>query len=254
MLDKIERQDEILKLVNTEKKVLVTKLANLFAVSNVTIREDLNYLTRKGLMQRCHGGAIFLSNLAKVLNAYKDITRDSDNNKFALAAVNLINNGDSIILDSSITSEDIAHNLLKHQKLTVLTNSLKVAIKLAVIDDIEIMITGGKLRKKSKSLFGRLAENTLQKYHFDKVILHVDYFDLSVGISTDFAEKALLEELMCKISSEIIIICKSLNIGKSSCYVTPNIKKVSTIITDGNIKENKKKEIKNSGIKLIITD
>jgi len=254
MLGKIERHDEILRLVNTEGKVLVATLANLFTVSKVTIREDLTNLAGKKLVQRCHGGAIFLSNLARILNSYEETTKDYHCNKFALAAVKLINNGDSIILDSNITSEYIAYNLQKHQGLTVLTNGLKVAMKLAEIDDIEIMLTGGKLRKQSQSLFGRLAENNLQQYHFDKTILYVDYFDLSVGISTGSAQKASLEELMLKISSEIIVICKSVNFGKSSFHVIPNNQKISTIITDGNIKENEIEVIENTGIKLIITD
>ena len=66
--------------------------------------------------------------------------------------------------------------------------------------------------------------------------------------------KATLEELMCKISSEIIVICKSVNFGKSSFHVIPNNQKISTIITDGNIKENEIEVIENTGIKLIITD
>jgi len=254
MSSKIDRQTEILRLVHAEGKVLVTTLAEIFKVSTVLIRKDLYTLVSLGLMSRCYGGAIVLSNLARVLKSHEAKVIDENDNRLALAAVNTISNGDSLILASSDISECISDNLYSHKKLKVLTNNLKVVTNLAVVNDIEIMITGGKLRKKSQSLFGRQAENTLNKLHFDKVILHVDNFDLSVGISTNFAQKATLEELMCEKSSEIIVICKSLNFGKSSCHVIRSNRKISTMITDSNINKDQIESVEKSGIKLIITD
>lgn len=87
MLSKIERYNEILRLVNPEGK---------FSVSTVTIRDDLNSLDRKELVQRCRGGAIVFSNFAKMLKNYDDIASNEDtasrvdSNKFALVVVDLI--------------------------------------------------------------------------------------------------------------------------------------------------------------------
>lgn len=205
MISSIERHNEILNLANKDGKVKVDTLASMYGVSNVTIRNDLNNLDKKGLLVRSRGGAIFPTRLVKELSISQKHCKNQEIKK-KIATASLINNGDAVILDSGTTTEELALELSNHKQLKILTNGLNVATKLAQIDDIEAMVTDGTLRQKSLSFFDDKAENSLRHCHFDKVILGVDDFDLEAGITTHFAQEASLNRLMCEQSSQIIAI------------------------------------------------
>jgi len=255
MISSIERHNEILHLANKDGKVSVDTLASMYGVSTVTIRNDLNNLDRKGLLVRSRGGAIFPTGLTKELSiSQKHSKNQKIKRKLALAAALLVDNGDAIILDSGTTTEELALELANHKQLKVLTNGLNVAAKLAQIDDIEIMVTGGTLRQKSLSFFDEKAESSLRHCHFDKVILGVDGFDLKVGITTHFAQEASLNRLMCEKSSQIIAITDSSKFGKRGCYIVQALNRINTVITDKGIPASYVDAFALAGIQLIIVD
>jgi len=144
MMSTIERQNEIFKLARKNGKVFVCDLVNKFEVSAVTIRADLNKLNSKGLLVREHGGAIASNNIVKELSIKQKHSKNHDvKQRLALKTSTLINDGDSIILDSGTTTEEIALALSNHNNLTIMTNGLNVATKLSHIENINIMVTGG---------------------------------------------------------------------------------------------------------------
>jgi len=255
MISTIERHNEILILANEVGKVSVDELANLYAVSTVTIRNDLNSLDSKGLLVRSRGGAILPTGLAKELTIHQKHSKNSNiKKKVAHEAVKLINNGDAIILDSGTTTEEVALKLARHKQLKVLTNGLNIAAKLALYENVEVMLTGGTLRQKSMSFFDDKAENSLRHYHFDKVILGVDGFDLVAGITTHFSQEANLNRLMCKKSTQVIVVTDSSKFGKRGCYIVQPIHKIDTLITDKGIPANYIQALKLAGVEIIIVD
>ncbi len=255
MISSIERHNEILHLANKDGKVTVDTLASMYGVSTVTIRNDLNNLDKKGLLVRSRGGAIFPSRLVKELSInQKHCKNQKIKKKIAIAAASLIKNGDAVILDSGTTTEELALELRNHKQLKVLTNGLNVATKLAQIDNMEVMVTGGTLRQKSLSFFDDKAESSLRHCHFDKVILGVDGFDLEAGITTHFAQEASLNRLMCEKSSQIIVITDSSKFGKRGCYIVQALNNINTVITDKGISATYIDAFALAGIQLIIVD
>ncbi|MCJ8319983.1 MAG: transcriptional repressor AgaR [Colwellia sp.] len=255
MISSIERHNEILHLANKDGKVSVDTLASIYGVSTVTIRNDLNNLDRRGLLVRSRGGAIYPTELAKELSIGQKHSRNQKiKKKIALATVMLINNGDAVILDSGTTTEEIALELRNHKQLKVLTNGLNVATKLAQIDDIEIMVTGGTLRQKSLSFFDGNAENSFRHCHFDMVILGVDGFDLNAGITTHFSQEASLNRLMCEKSSQIIAVTDSSKFGKRGCYIVQPLNNIDIVITDKGIPSSYIDAFAIAGIQLIVVD
>ncbi|WOH36273.1 transcriptional repressor AgaR [Thalassotalea fonticola] len=255
MLTTIERHSEIIQQINKTGKVSVEALASEYAVSTVTIRNDLNQLDKKSLLVRSRGGAISSSRITKELSfKQKHIQNHKVKKLLAKETVKLINNGDSIILDSGTTTEEVALCLHQHQQLKVMTNGLNVAAKLAQHDGIEVMVTGGTLRQKSQSFFDSQARDSLRHYHFDKIILAVDGFDLQAGITTHFAQEASLNRLMCEKSAEIIVVTDSSKFDKRSCHVVQNIDKINTVITDKGIPAEYIKAFAIAGVELIMVD
>ncbi|KKL51276.1 hypothetical protein LCGC14_2297100, partial [marine sediment metagenome] len=172
MLNTIERRHEIVQLVFKQERVQVPELAQLFGVSTVTIRNDLNELDEKGLLVRSRGGAVASNRLTQELSLKeKHDANRGIKERLGKFAASLIKDGESIILDSGTTTEEVAKNLTNHHGVVVMTNGLNVAHSLLNASSVEVLMTGGTLRKKSLSFYGRQAEQHLQQYHFDKLIL-----------------------------------------------------------------------------------
>ncbi len=253
MLSTIERRQEIVNETNKLGKVDVAELAEKYQVSTVTIRNDLNSLDKKNLVIRSRGGAVVNSRIAKELSVReKHCEHLLVKQKLAHKAASLVNDGESIILDSGTTTEEIAKKLHCHKDLMVMTNGLNIATELAVSDDNTVLMTGGTLRKKSLSFYGRQAEVSLTNLRFDKVFLGVDGIDEKAGLSTHFEHEANLNRMMCEISKEIIVVTDSSKFNRNGFYIINSIDSIDTLITDSRIPASFIEHLKEKRIKLII--
>ncbi len=182
-----ERRRKISELVQRDGRVVVTDLARRFSTSLITIRKDLEHLHEQGRLQRAHGGALPVDNAAlrdPSLHEKERLHR-KEKLRIAEAAARLIKPGQVIILDSGTTSTAVARATKHIRDLTVITNAVNIAAELAGTG-IEVILTGGVLRKNSFSLVGPLAEDSLRHITADLLFLAVDGFD--VQLRSDHAQ------------------------------------------------------------------
>lgn len=249
----LERRQSILGLLQTQGRVDVPDLAKQFAVSTVTIRTDLNYLDGKGLLVRSHGGAIASSRLAQELS----IGEKNQQNHYIKQAIGkraaeLVNDGDNIILDSGSTTLEVAKALHDTQNLVVMTNGLNIAAELAQHPSSEVMVTGGTLRKKSLSFYGRQAEVSLASYRFNKLFLGVDGFDLTSGVTTHFEHEAHLNRVMCQSNAEIIAVADSSKFDKQGLHIICGFNQLDVLITDDKLPDSYRAKLEQSGVRVEI--
>src|ERR1700730_14490623 len=205
-----ERQREILEILNREGRVLVVDLAKHFDTSQVTIRKDLEILHMKGRIHRTHGGALSVreSALEDPTLREKEKLHRKEKLRIAEAAARMVTEGQVVILDSGTTTTAIARALRNFQNLTVITNAANIAAELSG-SVLEVILTGGSLRKNSFSLVGPLAEETLHKLHADVLFLGVDGFDVQYGISTPNLLQSKVNRAMIEISKVAVAVCDS---------------------------------------------
>jgi DeoR family transcriptional regulator of aga operon len=255
MLNTIERRHEILQQLSIHEKVAVPELATLFTVSTVTIRNDLNALHDKGFLVRSRGGAIASNRLTKELSlSEKHDAYRSTKERLGKAVAKLIENDQSIILDSGTTTEEVAKSLSQHQNLVVMTNGLNVAQALLSAPNIEVLMTGGTLRKKSLSFYGCQAEDHLKQYHFNKLILGIDGFEMKVGITTHFEFEAHINRIMCEVADEIIVVTDSSKFNIKSIHKIIATSSIHQLVTDSGIPDEIYAELEESGIKITLVD
>jgi DeoR family transcriptional regulator of aga operon len=255
MLNTIERRQKIIDQVNELSRVDVVELASEFNVSTVTIRTDLNDLSKRRLLIRTRGGAIAINNITKELSVKEKHNENSYiKEKLAEAAVKLINNDELIILDSGTTTEKIATLLQNHENLVVMTNGLNIATELSHLQNSEVLMTGGRLRQKSLSFYGRQAEASLDNLRFDKVILGVDGVDIHSGFTTHFEHEASLNRLMCNVSKEVIVVTDSSKFDRSGLYIIDSLDSIDILITDNKIPPQYIDYFNANNVKLIIVN
>ncbi|KXF80240.1 transcriptional repressor AgaR [Enterovibrio coralii] len=251
----VERREQIVELARMNNTVKVEDLSLRFNVSTVTIRNDLNYLEKKGCIVRCYGGAMVNRHFAFDQPVQDKGRMFADiKSRIAAKAAELVRDGDAIILDSGSTTAKITRHLAEKNGLVVMTNSLNIAYDLASYDNIEVMVAGGTLRRQSFSLHGPAGEQLLKHYRFDKLFLGVDGFDLNAGITTPNEGEAHINRVMCDVAREVIAVTDASKFGRKSFCMIRHAGGIDKLITDSRIPNEYVQALTTMGVDVIIAD
>jgi DeoR family transcriptional regulator of aga operon len=250
----VSRRKKILEHIKETGEVMVGTLSREFNVSEVTIRNDLEYLEKKNLLIRARGGAIQNENHVGTDQRVAEKNKIHAEEKAAIGkgAASLINDGETIIIDSGSTTAEIVKHLGEVRYLNVITNALNIAELLMVYPNINVIIPGGYLRQNSMSLVGPLAENNLRNFFVDKVFLSTDGFDTRQGIFTPNIDEAHLNGIMIEISRQVILVTDSSKFKRKSLAFICGLNKIHKVITDDLIGDDDKKRLEEAGIEVMI--
>ncbi|AWW29997.1 DeoR/GlpR transcriptional regulator [Echinicola strongylocentroti] len=246
-----QRRSRILEVLDEHGQVNVSELSSSLGVSEVTIRNDLANLERNKLLVRAHGGAFKTNNMALPVTEKKKINLDLKR-KIGKKAVSLIEENDSIILDSGTTTFEISNNLAKFERLTVISNALDIVNNLASYDNLEVMMPGGFLKEFSMSLVGPMAERNLKQLHCNKLFLGVDGFKPDVGVFTHYMEEAYLNQIMIDIAEEVIVVSDSTKFKKIGLAFIAGFNKVNKVVTDDRIEVEHVKMLERNNVEVVI--
>lgn len=248
-----ERRQEILAVVQREGRALVTELAEHFATSTITIRKDLEYLQNRGLVQRTHGGALPVrsNNIGNPALQEKEKQHQREKLRIATAAIRMVKEGQCVILDSGSTTTAIARALREFRELTVITNAVNIASELAGTS-LDVILTGGTLRKNSFSLVGPQAEDTLREINADILFLGVDGFDTRVGLTTPNVLEARVNRAMAHAARKVVAVCDSSKFGRRSLAVIIPPDGVHEVITDKNVARLTVQQLREAGIEVTL--
>lgn len=255
MINTRKRREQIIEQLCSQGAVRVEALSALFNVSTVTIRNDLRFLEKSGCAIRGYGGARLNKQFVfdRPLEDKGRINRDVKT-AIACAAAALVNDGDTVILDSGSTTSLMTGPLQEKRGLVVMTNALNIAYELAGKDHIELMVIGGSVHGQSWSLSGPVAEQHIRQYRFDKLFLGVDGLDLASGITTPHQGEAQLNRAMCDVSREIIAVADASKFGSTSFCMIRKVGQIHRLITDSGISDHYLCALRDLGVEVIIAD
>lgn len=171
------RQSKILEIARTEGRVVVEDLSERLNVTVQTIRRDLSELAVVGMLDRVHGGAVLRVGVSNI--AYEDRRRLNEGAKAAIARMcaAAIPNNSSLFLNLGTTTEAVARELLRHERLTVITNNLNVANILIANESCEIVVAGGLLRRSDVGLVGDLTTQIIDQFKVDFAVIGTSSID-----------------------------------------------------------------------------
>jgi DeoR family transcriptional regulator of aga operon len=248
-----ERRRKILEILDRDGRVVVKDLARRFDTSLITIRKDLEHLHGQGRIQRAHGGALPVEAAAQRDPALheKERLHRKEKSRIAEAAIRFIQPGQVIILDSGSTSAAIARVAKNIPNLTVITNGVNIASDLAGTG-VEVILTGGTLRKNSFSLVGPLAEDSLRHVSADVLFLAVDGFDVDYGLTTPNLLEAKVNRAMMESAKTTIVVCDSSKFGRRSLSLIASTSEVQHAVTDDKIPPKTLRALRDAGVKVIV--
>lgn len=251
----VTRRAKIIEEIDLKGKVTVSDLSKKLNISAVTIRNDLAHLEKQNMLIRARGGAIKVKHFRmgidpSISDKQKEYLKEKQ--LIAKAAIQLIEDGDTIVIDSGTTTTEIAKNLEQFTNLTIITNALNIAYILSDYKDFNIFMPGGSLRKSSLSLVGSIAGESIKKFYCDKLFLGVDGFDTLQGLSTPNTEEAHLNALMIEMARKVIVVTDSRKFHRKRFAFISDLSKINVVITDSGIGEEDLSRLNNQGIEVII--
>lgn len=248
-----ERRRAIVELLHTDGRVLVGDLAKRFHTSLITIRKDLEFLHHQGQLERSHGGALPVKTGVLMDSSIKEKERlhRQDKLRIAAAAARMIGKDQVIILDSGTTTTAIARSCRQLKNLTIITNAINIAAELAD-SPVEVILTGGVLRKNSFSLVGPLAEESLRKLSADLLFLAVDGFDVHYGLTTPNLLEARVNRAMAESARRTIVVCDSSKFGRRSLSLILPTSAVHETITDKGILKRDLKALRTANVEVTL--
>ena len=256
-MDQINRREIIIKKLKEDRKVEIDKLSTELNVSKMTIRRDLKYLENIGMVNLVSKGAIAssVSNNGEIIDdTLKTRTLQNINEKKMIAkyASRYVKDGDIIFLDASTTVYEMCP-YLEDKKITILTNSIRIAQYFNLIENIMVILTGGILRFGTLSLIGSDSEETLGKYNTNKIFISSKAISTSNGVTDVNIFEINTKKIAIQNTKEVILLMDSSKINSVSLQKVCEVKEISKLITN---KDEKVKKVVNnfaeSGIEVLI--
>jgi DeoR family transcriptional regulator, aga operon transcriptional repressor len=248
-----ERRTQIMQIVRGEGRVRVNDLVNRFGTSAVTVRNDLNELHQRGLVLRSHGGAVIPDTILRESPVHERLKAHAEQKRrIGAMAATLINDGETIILDSGTTTLEIARQIKNKQGLQIITNGVNIAAELLDARDVKTFIVGGTVRGDSASIIGRSTEEMLDEFSADKLFLSGAGCDPDFGVSGANLEETMVNRAMLRISREIILVADASKFSKRSMARIAPFSEIDTIISDTGLREETQAKLRSLGCNLIL--
>lgn len=250
-----ERHTRILSMLQQNGSISVTQLAELFKVSEVTIRKDLSFLEQQKKLYRTHGSAILISPYISDRHVNeKEKKSVAEKRAIGVAAAQLVLPGDSIIIASGTTMSFFAREIHPVDSLTVITAAVPVTQILSQDACVDVIQLGGITRSSSVSVVGPFAEQMLGNFNCSKLFMGVDGVDPEFGLTTTNMLEASLNRVMMNTAQKVVVLADSSKFGRRGFSKICDLDAIDRIITDSGIQPLYLDQLRERGIEVTLVD
>ncbi|MFZ5826037.1 MAG: DeoR/GlpR family DNA-binding transcription regulator [Bacillota bacterium] len=227
------RRMRISQMIAEDGQVQVSELAKQLQVSDETIRRDLMELEQQGILQRNYGGAI-LTHLGQETLPPLEARQSVHQREKALIgrlAATLVGEGQVAILDAGSTTRQVARFLRTVPHLTVITNDLTIADELRSAKGIQVMVTGGYLKPRSRSLIGPEAVAAVRRYHADIAIIGATGISLERGMTASDIFEAEIKSAILQSARRRVVVADHSKLGHAHLATFAPAESIGCLVT-----------------------
>jgi DeoR family transcriptional regulator, fructose operon transcriptional repressor len=250
-----ERQQAIASQVMTKGRASVTELAQTYDVTTETVRRDLAVLDKAGVLRRVHGGAVPARALHLVEPGVseRETTRADYKEAIAAAAAEFFPlSGATVLLDAGTTTARIAGHLPADRELTVVTNSVPIAARLAGMPSVTLQLLGGRVRGLTQAAVGEQALRVLDSLRVDIAFIGTNAISVRHGLSTPDSEEAAVKRAMVRAANYVVVAADSSKVGREEFVSFAPISSVDTLITDSEISYADRERFAERGVEVVV--
>lgn len=247
----ILRQQKTLELVRERGYISIEELAQYFDVTPQTIRRDINQLADEGLLRRYHGGAAHDSSVENTEYTMRVGYMLEEKLRIAEAVAAAVPDHASLFINIGTTTESIAHALLNHTGLKIITNNLNVAKILSTKEDFEVLIASGRVRPDG-GVIGQATADFFKQFKADYALIGISGIDEDgTLLDFDFQEVCVSQEILSS-ARQVFLAADSSKFGRNAMIRLGSLKQVDSIFTDQQPNEQYLKTIHNLGVNLVV--
>ena len=234
------RKKEILEMLKRSDYLDIGQLSEKFGVSYMTIHRDLKALESEGRVARVYGGAVAGVNEDETAagGALADLTMEErfrvcqeEKHAIAKTAASLVEDGEIIALDASTSALQLCP-LLHDREITVVTNGLNTALQFADSERVQVLLTGGLLRKSSLSLSGIHNPDLLEHLNIDKCFFSASALSYKKGMMELNYEESEAKREILKRADKLIVLADHTKLDRAAPYINCTHERIYAIITD----------------------
>jgi DeoR/GlpR family transcriptional regulator of sugar metabolism len=227
-----ERLTKIVMILKEKSFAQVECLARILQVSEMTIRRDLGKCQQRGIVRRCHGGAM-LAGANRQEVSYEDKCREHQTIKKNIAetAAALVKERMTVFLDAGTTTFEIAMRIKRIPRLTIVTNDVYIVHAMLAFEP-ELIFIGGGIQKKTGSAVGGFAEQMVKNMHFDVSFFGAHSIDEHFDVMTPTLEKLFLKKRLAENSSANYVAADHSKFNKTALYRIDSLGSYTGVITD----------------------
>ena len=246
-----ERKQHILAHLNRNERASVSELSQMFGVSEVTIRGDLQLLAAENLIVRTHGGAVLIQRVPQLSLNLRRQQRVAEKERIGAAAAEFVANGDAIFLDSSSTVMSLAHTLRQHRDLIILTNSLVAAQSMLDAFGVSVVMTGGALQRETVSLMGTDGLAILRKYNIKTGFFSAHGLTFPEGMTDVSPGEADVKRIVVAMCRQVVALIDATKWGRVGPASFARFKDLHVIVTDADAPANQVAQARSMGTHVI---
>ena len=226
------RQQQILKTARQQGQVLVDELVKQFSVTPQTIRKDLNELCESGALSRLHGGAVLASGITNVNYEQRQHIASTQKQNLARLCAQHIPNNSSLFINIGTTTEAVAHELLNHRDLMVVTNNLNVANILLQNPSFEVIVAGGMLRHSDRAIIGEATVDFVRQFRLDYAVVGISALDEDgTLLDYDYREVKVTQAILQSARKTCLVTDKS-KLGRNAPVRVGHASQLSDLFMD----------------------
>lgn len=231
------RQQQILELAQENGRVMVDKLVEQFDVTPQTIRKDLNELCDAKLLNRVHGGAMIASGVTNVGYDQRRTIAEAEKRGIGELCAKQIPNNASLFINIGTTTESVAHYLLNHKNLLVITNNINVANTLIDNPSCEVIIAGGVLRPTDGGIIGEATVDFIKQFKVDYAVIGASAIDEDGALLDYDYREVRVAQAIIENARQTILVADSIKFERSAPVRIGHISQISTFVTDEPVSE-----------------
>jgi DeoR family fructose operon transcriptional repressor len=247
-----ERLQLIVARARAQGRVDVAALAPELGVTPETVRKDLTALERQGLLRRVHGGAIPVERLGfEPAVGQRAESHREEKDRIAKAAIAELPVEGAILLDSGTTTARIAEMLPPDCELTVVTNSLPIALTLSVRPGLQVLVTGGRVRSRTLAAVGDWAGNALATVRVDVAFLGANGISAAYGLTTPDQAEAASKRAMIRAARRPVVVADHSKLGADYFAQFGELSEIDMLITDTGADDGLVGELEAAGLRVV---
>ncbi len=246
-----ERRQAILAALKEQGGLSVADLSQQFNVSEVTIRTDLRALSSRSQLIRPRGRALALGVSHELTFDVRQQLQAEKKDRIGRAAARLVSSGDTIALDASTTALAMLPYLKQLPQLTLVTNSLKVALGLLDAPHIHLIMPGGYLRRESISLVG-LSSSLLEDLHVQTGFFGAWGLTVQDGLTDVSLDEVSFKRLLVARCRRVVGVVDARKWGQVAAATFARLEQVQCIISDDAAPSTLVDEVRACGVEVIL--